>query len=157
MGEPAPFSIPNAQAPPDRIKSVRAHAWVGLVASGLCAAFAVRVFFIMFAPTHSFATAFDLWRHDKGVRIAIPALLIVTLGSLLTFNRLRRAKSWAQLSRADRALSFLGIIPASVVYYPIVIAATVLGLVLTFFMLTYAKFVQRVDRHMPWKSRGQAR
>lgn len=153
MGEPAPFTVPNASRPGDRGHSVRAHAWAGLVASGLCAVFAARVFFIMFAPTHSFATAVDLCKHDKGVRTAVTALVVLSLGSILTFNRLTRAASWAQLSRTDRALSILGIIPAGLVYYPIVAAATGIGLALNFLILAYVNLVRRIDRHMPWGRR----
>ena len=157
MGEPAPFSVPKAIQPSDRSQSVRAHAWVGLVAAGLCGAFALRVFFIMLGPTHSYAPAFVLWRHDKGVRATVPALLILILGSLLTLARLRRAKSWAQLSRMDRALSIAGIIPAALLYYPIVITATVIGWGLWFCMVTYVRLLQRIDRHMPWGRRGAPR
>lgn len=153
MAEPAPFSVPNASQLGDRGHSVRAHAWAGLVASCLCAAFAVRVFFIMFAPTHSLATAIDLCRRDKGLLTAVTALVILSLGSILTFSRLTRAASWAQLSRTDRALSIIGIIPAGLVYYPIVSAATVIGMALTFLILAYVNLVRRIDRHMPWGRR----
>ena len=88
---------------------------------------------------------------------AVSALLFLALGSILTFNRLRRAESWVQLSRSDRALSVLGIIPAAVLYYPVVTAATIVGWGLFFLIMTYAKLVRRVESHMPWKSRGNAR
>lgn len=141
----------------DRRKSIRAHALVGLGAAALCGAFALRVFFIMFGPTHSFATAMDLWKQDRGARIAVAALLVLTLGALLALARLRRAESWTQLSRMDRVLAILGIIPASVVYYPIVATATLIGMGLFFVMMMYVTFVRRVESLVRRKSRNSVR
>ena len=149
------ITVPNTSATNDRCKSLRAHAWASFAMGGLCAAFAIRVFFIMLAPTHSFGAALSLWKHDKGVLASLTGVSILTLGGLLTFARLSRAEAWAQLSQTDRALSVIGIIPASLLYYPIMILATVLALILYFCMLTWVGFVRRIERLTHWERRDR--
>jgi len=126
--------------------SLRGFAFVSLLGGVLCALFTTLAFRMMLVMTRSFTGAFQLWRQDRGQIVVFLAAPILVLGGLLTHTRLRHAKSWAQLSRTDRVLAVIGIIPAA----PLAIAALALGMAIFFSLLV----MMQVTR---WKPRGQTR